>query len=244
MLTLDSKIEEIKKVGPTYLRKLYRLNLKTVRDLFFHFPHRYDDFSKFVSIAQLKQGEIATIQGEIAETKNTNIFPRRMTLTETLIKDKTGTIKSIWFNQPYLTETLKKGKTINLSGKLVFRKKVLCFSNPAYEVINKPETTHTGRLVPIYHETAGLTSRYLRYIIKPLLYLTEKTPDFLPLEIKKEFNLINLNQALKQIHFPDNLLSAKRARKRLAFNELFLIQLSNLKQKKRIGKRKISFNSF
>ncbi|MFH1671247.1 MAG: ATP-dependent DNA helicase RecG [Candidatus Portnoybacteria bacterium] len=244
MLTLDNKIDQINKVGPTYLKKLQRLKIKTVRDLFFHFPHRYDDFSQIVLISQLKEGQVATIQGEILETKNTRIFPRRMTLTESLVKDQTGTIKSIWFNQHYLAETLKKGKIVNLSGKLVFRKKVLCFSNPAYEIINKSETTHTGRLIPIYHETAGLTSRYLRYIIKPLLFLTDQEKDFLPQQIKKEFELIDLSQALKQIHFPDNLLSAKKARERLAFNELFLVQLSTLKQKKQLEKEKSTLIPF
>ncbi len=246
MLTPETKIEQVNKVGPNYLKKLQKLKIDTVRDLFFHFPYRYDDFSKISLINQLKEGETATIQGEITQTKNTRIFPRRMTLTETLIEDQTGTIKAIWFNQPYLSEILKKGKRINLSGKLVFRKKVLCLSNPAYELIyGNEETTHTGRLVPIYHETAGLTSRYLRYLIKPLLHLTNQFNDFLPDLIKKEFNLINSSQALNQIHFPKNFAYAQKARERLAFNELFLTQLSTLKQKEELEKEKstpIPFN--
>jgi len=244
MLSLSSKIETIKKVGPVYLKKLNKLKIKTIQDLFFHFPHRYEDFSQIASIDQLKEGQKATIQAEIIEIKNTRLYHRNMTLTEALVKDKTGTIKVVWFNQPYLTETLKKGKLVNLSGKLTFTKKTLCLSNPAYELA-KQDTVHTGRLVPVYHETEGLSSRYLRFIIKPLLYLTKEIKDFLPQEIKKQFQLINLNQAIEQIHFPDNLLSAQKARQRLSFDELFLIQLTTLKQKQKLTQEKavsIPFN--
>ena len=241
MLSLNTKIENIRKVGPAYLKKLHRLNIKTIQDLFFHFPHRYDDFSKTVLINQLKQGQIATIQAEISEIKNTRLFHKKMVLTEALVKDKSGTIKIIWFNQPYLIDTLKKGKIANFSGKLTFAKKTLSLSNPVYEMVSiKTDTTHTGRIIPIYPETAGLSSRYLRYLIKPILYLTDKIPDFLPQQIKQEFNLFNLNQAIKQIHFPDNPVSTQKARQRLAFNEFFLIQLSTLKQKQKLAQEKAS----
>ncbi len=245
MLTLLSKIEELKKVGPAYLKKLHKLKLKTVRDLFFHFPHRYEDFSQIIPISELKKGQKATVQARVTEIKNRRIFPKRMTLTEGLVKDKSGSIKVVWFNQPYLTQTLKKGKLVNLSGKLTFAKDTLCFSNPAYEIASRNETTHTGRLVPIYHETAGLSSRYLRYLIKPLLPLTKQIADFLPSEIKKKFKLLNLDKAVEQIHFPDNLLSTQKARQRLSFDELFLIQLTTLKQKQKLTREKaitIPFN--
>ena len=237
MLTLSSKIESISKVGPAYLKKLNKLNIKTIEDLFFHFPHRYEDFSKQTLISELKEGEKATIQAEIVEIKNTRLFHRRMVLTEALVKDNTGTIKITWFNQPYLTETLKKGKIVNFSGKLSFYKKTLCLSNPIYELA-KEETTHTGRLIPIYHETEGISSRYLRFLIKPLLSLTKQINDFLPAQIKNRFSLMDLPEAVRQIHFPENLLLVKKARERLAFNELFLIQLVSLQQKQKLNEEK------
>ena len=237
MLSLSSKIESLNKVGPAYLKKLHKLNIKTIQDLFFHFPYRYEDFSKKTLINELKEGEKATIQGEIIEIKNINLFYRKMILTEALVSDKSGIIKVVWFNQPYLIETLKKGKIVNFSGKLSFYKKNLCFSNPVYE-LKKKETTHTGRLVPIYPETEGISSRYLRFLIKPLLYLTEQIRDFLPVQIKNKFDLINLPQAIQQIHFPENFLLEKKARERLAFNELFLIQLISLNQKQILSKEK------
>lgn len=239
MLSLESKIEEISKIGPAYLKKLERLKIKTIRDLFLHFPHRYDDFSSFVPIYQLQINQTVTIQGKITKINSTPRSQwRKISITEALIEDGTGTIKAVWFNQPYLTQTLKLGVKVNLSGKTTLVKKILSLSNPAYEIVNKKDFVHTGRLVPVYHETAGLTSRYLRYIIKPLLSLSDELDDFLPENIKKEFNLINLNQAVAQIHFPSNSLSAQKARRRLAFNELFLIQLNTLQQKKELDKKK------
>ncbi|MBU2068093.1 ATP-dependent DNA helicase RecG [Patescibacteria group bacterium] len=244
MLTLDTKIEEIKKVGPAYLKKLHKLNIKTIRDLFFHFPHRYDDFSQTTPISQLKEGQKATIEAKIVEIKNTRLYHKRMTLTDALVKDNSGTIKVVWFNQPYLADTLKKGKLVNLSGKLTFSKNILCLSNPVYE-LSQGETVHTGRLVPIYPTTEGLTSRYIRYIIKPLLNLTNQIIDFLPDEIKKKSKLLNLDEAIKEIHFPNNLSLAQKARQRLGFDELFLIQLTTLRQKQKLSHEKaipISFN--
>lgn len=235
MLSLETPIKNLKKVGPTYLKRLNSLGLKTIRDLFFHFPHRYDDFSQITPISFLKKGQTATVQGEVSEIKNIRTFKRRINITEALIKDQTGSIKAIWFNQPYLAETLKKGTQANFSGKVTFAKNTLSLSNPVYEIVRQKETTHTGRLVPVYHETAGLSSRYLRYLIKPLLPLANKIFDFLPDLIKKEYGLIDLNKAIAQIHFPKDQNSAQTARFRLSFDELFLIQLMVLKQKQALA---------
>jgi ATP-dependent DNA helicase RecG len=252
MLSLLTKIEQIKKVGPVYLKKLHKLGIKTIKDLFFHFPHRYEDFSQILPISQLKKGQPATIQGKIAEIENARIFRKRMVLTEALIKDDSGVIKAVWFNQPYLTETLKKNRLINFSGKLSSARGTLVLSNPAYEIVgtvtknvDSSQFTHTGRLTPVYPETTGLSSRYLRYLIKPLLPLSSQFVDFLPEQIKKNFSLMNLGQAIKQIHFPDNLLLARKARQRLSFDELFLMQLMFLQQKQKLSQEKaqpIPFN--
>ena len=188
MLTLLTKIEQLKKVGPYYFKRLAQFKIKTIRYLFFHFPHRHDDFRKIIPISQLKEGQKATIQGKILKIKTSQTWQRRMNLTEAIVEDKTGTIRAIWFNQPYLVQTLQQGKTVNLAGKVVFTGKTLCLSNPVYEII-KAETIHTGRLIPVYHETAGLSSRYLRYLIKPLLPLAVQITDFLPEAIKKKFKL-------------------------------------------------------
>jgi len=244
-ISINSKIEQLNKVGPAYLKKLHKLGINNIRDLFFHFPHRYDDFSQIIPIDQIKQGQTATISGEITQIKSSRSWQRKMSLTEAMIKDETGSIRAVWFNQPYLIQTLKQDKRVNLSGKVTFAGKTLCLSNPVYELIGyKKEMTHTGRLVPVYHETAGLSSRYLRYLIKPILYLTDQIQDYLPEKIKHKFQLINLAPAIKQIHFPDNLQSARQARQRMAFDELFLIQLTTLYQKQKLAQEKASIIPF
>jgi len=244
MLSLSTPIEQLKKVGPQYVKKLHKLGLKTVRDLFFHFPHRYDDFSQIVPINQLMVGEKATIQGKILEISNRPTFRRRLTLTEAVIEDETGAIKVVWFNQPYLISTLGPGRKVALAGQVSFSDDGLYFSNPTYEILSA-HLIHTARLVPVYPETAGLTSRYLRYLIKSILPLTKQITDFLPEQIKKELALMNLSQALNQIHFPNTFELADQARQRLGFDELFLIQLMVLKQKQDLAQAKainIPFN--
>lgn len=246
MLSLSTKIEELNKVGPAYLKRLRQLKIETIRDLFFHFPHRYDDFRRIEPISQLKLNQKAVVQGVISKINSRRTWQKRMSLTEAIVEDKNGSLRIVWFNQPYLEKTLKKGQTVNLAGKIVSDKEGLYLANPAYEIIRPgQEFTHTGRLVPVYHQTSGLTSRYLRFLIKPLLYLSRQIADFLPETIKKEFQLIDLNQAIEQVHFPKNLASAEKARHRLAFNELFLIQLNLLKEKEKLDQsqsKAIPFN--
>ncbi len=176
-----------------------------------------------------------------------------MFITEAFVEDRSGAIKAVWFNQPYLANTLKEGLTVSLSGKVSFDKN-LYLSNPAYEKISPPPLggaggdfflRHTGRLVPVYPETAGLTSRYLRYLISLFLPALAQLTDWLPLEVKKSQRLIDLPAALRQIHFPSSTRAAEQAKRRLAFEELFLLQTFVLTQRVKWQQKraiKISFN--
>src|SRR3989338_10525952 len=165
--TLDIPIRNLKYFGEIAVKKLEKLKIKTVRDLLYHFPNRYEDFSKINLISQVEPNTAATIRGVVLSVKNIKIFRKRMILTEAIVKDDNDTIKAVWFNQPYLASQLKPGQIINLSGKTVLRKNGLYLSNPIYEIINygrdqgnKKEPLHTGRVVPIYPETSGFTSRW------------------------------------------------------------------------------------
>ncbi|MBI2446253.1 MAG: ATP-dependent DNA helicase RecG [Parcubacteria group bacterium] len=217
--------------GPAVIKKLGKLKIKTVRDLLYHFPSRYDDFSNFTPISEIKPRAQLSARGVILNAKNTRIFRRNMVLTEIIVEDDTGAIKSVWFNQPYLINQFKPGRLINLSGKVVINKGRFCFSNPAYEIVGyreverKKESLHTGRLVPVYPQTTGLTSRWLRFAIKPMLKFANQLPDVIPDEIRKIYRLPNLIHALSQIHFPGKIEDAELARKRFAFEELFVLQL-------------------
>ncbi len=245
-MNLSTPIEEIPRIGPQYQKKLKKLGIKNFKDLLFHFPHRYEDFSNLMTISEVRTNERACIQGEILEIENTKTWRKRMILTQAIIKDDSGSIKVVWFNQPYLINVLKKGDFVCLAGKITFDKYGLYLSNPAYEKIGKYglknknyELIHTGRLVPVYPETEGLSSRWLRSILRPILInLKNKIKDFLPEKIIKKYDFLPLQKALWQIHFPDSLELAKKARERFSFEELFLLQLYILKERLALKKEK------
>lgn len=239
-------IGELPRINEKYLKRFHKLGLITVRDLLYHFPNRYDDFSKIIPIEKLKLNEVATIQGEIIKIENTRTFKKRMVLTEAIINDKTGSVKAIWFNQPFLTKSLKQGKKVSLSGKLLMGKDGPYLSNPSYELLTIYKApTHTARLIPVYPETFGLGSRFIRYYVKLILPLADKIKEFIPLDILKKHKLSKLSEAIKNIHFPSKLYLAEQAKKRFAFEELFLLQLFVLRQKQKLQKEKaikIPFN--
>jgi ATP-dependent DNA helicase RecG len=235
-MDLYTQIENLAGIGTAYQRKLKKLEIKSVRDILYHFPHRYEDFSNIQSISQIKLNETACVMGQILEIKNQRTYKRRMTLTQALIQDKTGAIRAVWFRQPYLTKTLRQGDNVCLAGKVSVDNSGAYLSNPAYEKITS-SMTHTGRLVPVYPETIGLTSRWLRYIIKPLLVnFSAKIPEILPQEIIAKNNLMPIQQAIWQIHFPDSISMANKARKRFSFEQLFLIEMSVLRARMKLNK--------
>lgn len=230
MITLKTPVSKLPQVGKRTILYLHKLNIKKVRDLLFYFPFRYDDFSDIKNIADLVLGELVSIKGEIVSIKNINTRSRKMVITEAWVRDDSGALKVVWFNQAYLINSLLVGTQLTLSGKVGFAQDEMQLTNPVYELLGK-QGLHTGRLVPVYHETKGLTSKWLRTYIKTLIGLTSKIEEFLPSEILQRHSFLTMSEAVRQIHFPDNLEKSLQAKKRLAFNELFLIQLYLQKQK-------------
>ncbi len=169
-----------------------------------------------------------------------------MVLTEAVIEDKTGSIKAIWFNQSFIGKILKNGDRISLSGKLAFGKGGYYISNPSHEIMRFDKIlTHTAGLVPVYPETTGISSRLIRYALKLILPTINQIQEFLPSEIIKKQGLLPLKTALREAHFPKTKILAEKARHRLSFDELFLIQLSVIRQKLTLQKQnatKIPFN--
>jgi len=242
-MNLNTPIEEINNIGPVYQKRLKKLGIKTVHDLFFHFPRRYEDFSNLISIAKLKINEVSTVQGQILTIESSKSWAKKMTITEAIIEDKTGAIRATWFNQPYLNKNLKVGDSVFISGKVILSKKGSHFSNPVYEKAPRlggaDDLIHTGRLIPVYPETAGLSSRWIRYILKPLLTeLGDQMEETLPEEIIKENNLMTIKQALWEVHFPTVFELSKKAQDRFSFEELFLIQLFVLRERNRLNQER------
>lgn len=222
-------------VGPQYSQRLKKLGIQTLADLLYHPPFRYDDLSQTSSLNQLTDGATLTITGDILSIKN--IYTKRgKNLQIALFSDGTGTIKVTWFNQPYLTTTFSRQPHCSLSGKIKRLGRDWCLTSPQYELLpastpdlesltNTPQRLHTGRLVPIYHCTARVSSKWFRqkiaYLLKHLI-ITD------PLSQLKPDSLLTLDQALQQMHFPSNLSAYQHSHQRLAFDELFYLQLASL----------------
>jgi ATP-dependent DNA helicase RecG len=240
-LTLKTPISELFMVGPIYARRLKKLEIKTAQDLIYHFPHRYQDFSLVSPISRLQPGEKATVRGKINSIKNQYTKSGKK-IQKAIVSDPTGEIEITWFNQPFLVKTLRPGSLVSLAGKIDWfgRKKV--FISPSYEIIKKDKTIHTGRLVPVYPETYGISSKWLRSRIAPLIEkLAPQAKEFLPPILIKDYHLLPLNQALKQIHFPKSKKEASQARERFAFEELFLLHLITAKRKAAWKKKKLAY---
>ena len=245
MLSLETPIEKLFQIGPAYVQRLHKVGIRTAGDLLFYFPFRYDDFSGVKKISDAEVDEVVSIVGKIIDIRNIKTRKKRMNLTEALIEDDSGTIKAIWFNQPFLTRNLRIDTNVSLSGKVVYAQEGLQLSNPAYEILGKKEIIHTGRFVPVYHETEGLSSKWLRAYIKPLIKLVNEVEEYLPYDIIRRQNFFGISEAIRQIHFPADENKAEIAKRRLAFDELFLIQIYMMTQKRKWQKNnavKIKFD--
>lgn len=231
ILTLQTPVDDIFMVGPLMAHKLKKLEITTVEDLLRHYPRRYQDFTLISKISTLQKEEVVTIKGNITAIKN--IYTKNGKKIQTAeVKDETGTLSVVWYNQPYLIKIIKVGTKINLSGKINIFKNKPVMESPEYE-IDKPINIHTGRLVPIYPETYGISSKWLRSRIAPILRQVKPIiPEFLPEEIIRKYNFLPENEAIKQIHFPLSQELQRKAFERLAFDELFLVQLASLIRKK------------
>jgi len=241
MIGLTLPLSEIRGIGPRFLVKLKNLGIKNVKDLLSHFPTRYEDFSQIYKISELGPGQEVTVQGRVAEITGRRSFRRHIFIVEAIISDETDSIRAVWFNQPYIRNILRPGRLANFSGKVTYGEGSVYLSNPTYELLtdaSRQETKHTGRIVPIYPETRGLTSKGLRFIIKPVLDEIEEIPDPIPEEILKKEGLPEINTALKNIHFPSTLEDALLAKKRFAFHDLFYLQLYNLSEKLKLRKER------
>jgi ATP-dependent DNA helicase RecG len=228
MFILSSPISLIPRLGSALAKKVKTLGLNTVEDLLFYFPFRYDDFTQLLKIKDLKPGITANVIGQIELIQNKKSHTRRMNITEVLLSDDTGTIKIIWFNQPYIAKVLNAGDTISVAGKVEDDYGATMMRSPEYEKISENyPATHTQGLIPIYHLTGNLTNKQLRFLIKPIMPLVAQVKDWLPEKIKQELKLINLDDAIQKIHFPKNQTEVDLAKKRLAFDEVFLIQLQS-----------------
>lgn len=219
-------LESIPGLGPKTREKLARLNINTSSDLIYHFPTRYIDFSNSIDIKDAKADETATFTGEI--TSFQNIFTRfGKNLQRASLTDQTGRIELLWFNQPYLSKSIIIGEKLSVAGT------VSTFQNKKTIIAPEYGQYNTGKIIPVYPETNGLTSKWFRKTITlNIERLREETQEFLPKTIVKKFKLPELNESLFQIHSPSNLKKLEEARNRLAIDEIISLQTISLLNKK------------
>lgn len=248
MFEVNSPISVVPKIGPKYQAALEKLGIFTIEDLLYHFPFRYQNFTKTKLINELQDGDVVTVKAILGSVQN--IFTKnRKRITKAKVIDHTGELDIIWFNQHYIKNSLETGKTYNISGKVGIFDRKICFISPEIEPTsdvfssNKTEAIHTGRLVPIYPETYGVSSKWLRTKINFLLNSETDLKEFLPKEILKEKKFLEINEGLKTVHFPKTEEESKECKKRFAFEELF-IELLNVEKRKSDWSKKVDSKSF
>ena len=202
----------------------------TLRDLLYFFPRRYDDYSKLLPINRLQYGDETTIIGTV---QNVSKRPMRgnLQMTEALISDGSGTLRATWFNQPWIARHLRPGEHLALSGKIEQYLGRLVMNNPEVETLEQQQLA-TQRIVPVYRLTAQISQRWLRKLVYEVVsYWAPRVRDPYPDTLRQSAGLMDLPAALLQIHYPDSNERLKSAHHRLAFDEIFLMQLGVLRQK-------------
>ena len=230
-LTVDAPVDRLRGVDTKLSAKLKRLDVTTVRDLLYLFPRRHLDFANITKISQLIPGLECTVIGTVWEAHQVNKgFKGKRKDTEAVLSDETGNLKVVWFGQGYLARTLKPGTRIAVSGKVDVYMVQLSFESPDYDLLDSGlAPINTGRLVPVYPLTEGLTGRNLRRLAAQALeQWLGGIDELLPQDIISRGRLMPLGEAIHQAHYPDDLAVWEGARNRLAFDELFTLQLAIL----------------
>src|SRR6266852_8233866 len=232
---LSADVTAVPGVGPSVAARLHNLGIRTVRDLLFYFPRDHRDYSKLEKIATIPLGEVTTTLGLIWEVESTRTSGGRVRTIAT-ISDDTGKLRVSWFNQPYLQKQLSaaKGSYLVVTGvKQRFGNKIE-FNARTHELPEQGDLLNTGRLVPTYALTEGLHPKALRRFTKWVVdRYAAMVPDHLPVSIRSAGKLMPLPEAISHIHYPENEQALTAARRRLAFDELFLIQLGMQERRSR-----------
>ncbi|MEO0293820.1 MAG: ATP-dependent DNA helicase RecG [candidate division WOR-3 bacterium] len=244
-LKITDSIKWVKGVGPKKARLLSQLGIFTIKDFLYLAPRRYLDRSQIKSIKDVRVNEEVTITGKVISV-NAKRSIKGTLLSDVAVYDGTGVIIGRWFNQSWVKERFKIGQEVFLSGKVEYFRG-LYITNPDYEFLTKEETNliHTGRIIPVYPLVKNIGQRFMRRTANYVLQaVVDKIEDPLPIEIKKFYKLMSLKEALFNLHFPQSEEALEKAKRRLAFDELFYLQLFLALKKEEIKKEKgISFKT-
>ncbi|MDP2921523.1 MAG: ATP-dependent DNA helicase RecG [Candidatus Omnitrophota bacterium] len=215
----------IKGVGPSRLGILNKIGIETVEDLLYCFPRRHEDRSRIKKVGEIRPGNFETIKAKVL-TFGDRMSKRGMNIFQVAVGDSTGVIHATWFNQPYMKDKFKIGQELILYGR-VERYNYLQMNNPEYEILTgtKEDFVHMGRIVPVYPLTANLNQRWFRNIMKFTVdNYADGVSEILPYEMRKRNNLMELGEAVRNIHFPVSEVVLKNARDRIIFDEFLILQ--------------------
>ncbi len=219
-------------IGPKSAKTLEKLGLSTLGDLLWYIPRRYIDYSQLKTINRLWYGEEITVLATVEEIQVRPTRGGQMKLVEAVVGDGTGSLRVTWFNQPWIANQLKPGQAVAFSGRVDQYLGKLTLNAPEWEPLDRQQL-HTSRIVPVYALTAGVTARWLRRVMDSVVRrLAPRLPDPLPEPMRLEQGLLGLGQAVLQIHFPDGWDQLKAAQERLGFDEMLLVQLGVMRQKR------------
>jgi len=245
-MNLQSPISELVRLDEAHKKALARLRLKTVEDLLYHLPTRYENMSDIQSVGALKKGDDAVVYGQVGGLKTRKSWKSRRPIAEGWVEDGSGRIKIIWFNQPYLAKMITNGTYVKLAGKISGSDEKIYLSNPEVEKLTElPIDRHDSifkgtsgnedeTIFPVYRETRGITSQWFYHQVKKILEsdVLNTLVDPLPADILKRYSLPELRTALLWIHLPKKASLTESARKRFAFEEVFYIQVAKQRERR------------
>ena len=243
MLDLNKDVKFIKGVGPARAELLNGLGIFTLGDLITYFPRDYEDRGKPKNIAEVEDGEEVLIEAICVSKMMEKRIRKNMVIYKLSVRDETGLCHITWFNQKYLKNKFKLGETYKFFGKVQKRIGFIEMNSPVFE--NENTNKNTGKIIPLYPLTYNLSQNVIRQIIENALKeVNEELLETLPEYLLKEYNLDEINKAIKGIHFPKDFEEYNKAKKRLVFEELLVMQLAllNLKTKYSVNKKGIKFD--
>ena len=241
-MLLTDDIGNIKNIGTERRSRLNKMGVYTVLDMLEYFPRDYEDRSVVTPVAEITPGSTFGFVAKL-DDKPTLSVRGRLKLVRARVSDGTGQIDVIWYNQPYLKNSLQTGKNYWFFGKAAEKFGVLQVESPEWEPYSADKVSlSNGRIIPVYPLTQGLTQKVLRGVIKQTLDdTTQEITDHLPADIIKKYGFIGRREAVKSIHFPESDEMFFKARQRLVFDELFLLQMRLLQLKGNIKKKHNAF---
>lgn len=222
---LSTPLGRLHGVGIVVSRGLAKLGLLTVMDLLYYFPFRWEDYSMVSTIAALRPGNI-TIEATVESVRLKRTARRGLSVVEAILSDSTGTTKAVWFNQPYLVQTLKVGSTYFFAGEFSFKSNNLAIQSPTFAATLVEG--RGGKIVPIYHENSSINSRLLSRLVDQVVALCAELPDVLPADILAKHALLPSSQAIKELHKPTDSSILEVARRTLGFEEMFIMIATGL----------------